>query len=141
MKALKITPYLCIPHVSAFASTIHMVGSLVQLKVNTQFFSSQCSLTRSGHIFPMVNPRNFEEDPVKEIEYINKYIPLALLTQGQSTHCRTGLWHGKCRGMMLRVCLEQVVAVHIKAAPSLTYKGAWHSPAVKQDITNLCLWY
>lgn len=114
MKAPKITPHLCIPQAPAFASTIHVVGSLVQLKVNTQFFSSQHSLTSSCHIFPMVNSRNFEEDPVKETECINKYIPMALLTWGQSSRCRAGLWHGKC---CARVSLEQVVAIHVKAAP------------------------
>lgn len=57
---------------------------------------------------------------IKETEYMNKFIPTALLTRGQSTHCRTGSWHGKC---CARLSFEQGMAIHIKAAPWPTAKS------------------
>lgn len=57
---------------------------------------------------------------VKETEYINKFIPTVLLTRGQSTHHRTGSWHGKYRA---RLSFEQVMAIHVKAALGPTPKS------------------
>lgn len=70
---------------------------------------------------------------VKETEYINKSIPTALLTRGQSTHRRTGSWRGKC---CARLSFEWVTAIHIKAAlwptakslARLSNRAGYHQP-------------
>lgn len=138
MKDLKITPHLCIPQASASANTTHMVGSLVRIKVNTQ--SVLCRLwsplTCSRHVFPTVNPRNFEEGSVQMKQ--NTLITSSLQSwwaSRQSTHLRPGSWHGKHCG---RVSLEQVMGIHIEAASWPTAKSGMLQQWSRVTPTSAC---